>query len=130
MVPRRSGANSAVGFASITMTDEQRTVPANPHSSHIEWNCRQALTSRVLLPRVSQRGRRCRRRMRERFTWTSVTHEQNCDRATLSIVFGPASVDDTYRVYAPLIRLRHLLPPQETAGGEGLSAKQDGERFK
>src|SRR5258706_13863913 len=35
-------------------------------------------------------------------------------------------IDRTYRVYAPLIRLRHLLPPQKTAGGEGLSTKGRG----
>src|SRR6185503_13649656 len=41
------------------------------------------------------------------------------------------SVDRTDRAYdAPLIRLRHLLPPQKTAGGEGLSIEMRGKGFK
>jgi hypothetical protein len=35
-----------------------------------------------------------------------------------------------HRVEAPLIRLRHLLPPQEDAGGEGLSTKRNGTTLK
>jgi hypothetical protein len=42
---------------------------------------------------------------------------------TPSSDLGPASVNREYHVYAPLIRLRHLLPPQKTAGGEGLSTR-------
>jgi len=42
---------------------------------------------------------------------------------TPSSALGPASVNRAYLVKRPLIRLRHLLPPQETAGGEGLSTK-------
>src|SRR5437763_8200192 len=43
--------------------------------------------------------------------------------ASLQMLSDQTLVSGAYRLYAPLIRLRHLLPPQETAGGEGLSMK-------
>ncbi len=68
-----------------------------------------ALTSRAFSPAGFCGGEGADRRMRGRFTGTSVAHS---------------------RVKAPLIRHRHLHPPQETAGGEGLSTKRSGERFE
>jgi hypothetical protein len=47
-----------------------------------------------------------------------IWHQLNDNmHATLSIRLGPASVNRAYRVDAPLIRLRHLLPPQKNRGG-------------
>jgi multiple sugar transport system substrate-binding protein len=81
-----------------------------------------ALTSRAFSPAFFSGGEGADRRMRGRLARTR-------------------SVDRDSRVNAPLIRLRHpstrfarseqaLLPPQETAGGEGLLTKGTGERLK
>ena len=76
-----------------------------------------APTSRAFSPAGFCGGEGADRRMRGRFTRPSIAHSQKGN-------------ERNSRVKAPLIRLRHLLPPQETAGGEGLSTKRSGERFK
>jgi len=108
---------------------------ATPHFSHAEWNCRHPvggktwdnveLCERFVLgntfnresfsPSVFQLGEKVPKADEGAFHTYAI-------RAPSSAL-GPASVNRAYLGKRPLIRLRHLLPPQETAGGEGLSTK-------
>ena len=100
-----------------------------------------AVTTRAFSPAVSCGGEGADRRMRGRSRVGRLRTSRATKHAMLSIGLRPASVEPNNRVYAPLIRLRHpstrfarsgqaLLPPQETAGGEGLSTRQSGESFR
>jgi len=90
----------------------------SPHFSHSRWNCSlESLATPFVespsLPAVSCGGRRWRSRMRGALYEICAIYRRWSENAR-------RRANDVL-VNRPLIRLRHLLPQQETAGGEGLS---------
>src|SRR5437764_2630640 len=63
-------------------------------------------------PALFSWGRRCRQADEGAFHALVIRA-----RLVLSGFLGPVMQDRSCRAYAPLIRLRHLLPPQQTADG-------------
>ena len=94
----------------------------NIHTVTLLLNCPRCPRLVSTMSRLVQ-GEGADRRMRGRFTRTSFARE-----LVLSSRPGPAAQDRSCRVYAPSSACRHLLPPQKTAGGEGLSTKGRGKK--